>query len=300
MSSIAITRPRPMSRERVIRGIWRIVLYVGIVAGTIMFTFPFLWMIKSSVTPAAEVLLNPPRLLPSQVVWENYYLPFERQPFATFYVNTTFITITGMIGVILSSSVVAFALARMRWPGRDKFFFLMISTLMLPAHVTLIPTYVGFAKGPELLGLTGQGGWLNTFIPLLAPEWTGSPFIIFLMRQYMMTIPLEMDDAARIDGCGWFQLFWRIIMPLSAPVMGVAAIYSFQYHWNAFERPLIYLNRIDLFTVPLGMAMLNGRYGTDFGGLMAMSTISLIPVMIVFFLAQRYFIQGVVVSGVKG
>jgi ABC-type glycerol-3-phosphate transport system permease component len=289
-AAVATTRARSISRDLLVRRFWRVVLYLTVIVGTLLFTFPFLWMVKSSVTPAPEVLLNPPKLLPSELVWTNYLRPWTNLPFPEFYRNTAFVTVAGMIGVILSSSVVAFAFARMRWPGRDKLFFLMISTLLLPAPVTFIPTYVIFAKI----------GWINTFLPLLAPEWTGSPFIIFLMRQYMMTIPLEMDDAARIDGCGWLQLFYRIILPLSAPVLGVAAIYSFQYHWNAFERPLIYLNRIELFTVPLGMAMLNQRYGPDFGGLMAMATVSLIPVVVVFFLAQRYFIQGVVVSGVKG
>ncbi|HEY3079460.1 MAG TPA: carbohydrate ABC transporter permease [Chloroflexota bacterium] len=289
-TAVATARARPISRERVTRGIWRAVLYVVVICGTIMFTFPFFWMIKSSVTPAGEMMLFPPPLLPSELVWDNYVRAWTSLPFPMFYRNTVFVTLMGMIGVIVSSSVVAFAFARMRWPGRDKFFIVMIATLMLPDHVTFIPTYVVFAKI----------GWINTFLPLLAPEWVGSPFIIFLMRQYMMTIPLEMDDAARIDGAGWLQLFTRIILPLSLPVLGVAAIYSFQYHWNAFLRPLIYLNRLELFTVPLGMAMLNGRYGTDFGGLMAMSTVSIIPVMILFFVAQRYFIQGVVVTGVKG
>jgi multiple sugar transport system permease protein len=289
-TAVATAQARPVSRERVVRAIWRTFLYIGIVLGTILFTFPFVWMIKSSVTPTYEMLLFPPKMFPSELVWENYQRAWTNLPFPMFYRNTIFITLTGMFGVIISSSVVAFAFARMRWPGRDKFFLVMIATLMLPNHVTLIPTYVVFAKI----------GWINTFLPLLAPEWTGSPFIIFLMRQYMMTIPLEMDDAARIDGCGWLQLFSRIIMPLSLPVIGVAAIYSFQYHWNAFDRPLIYLNRMELFTVPLGMAMLNQRYSTDFGATMAMATVSLIPVMVIFFLAQRYFIQGITVTGVKG
>lgn len=289
-SATTAALPRGISREVVVRGIWRVVLYVVVVLGTILFTFPFFWMIKSSVSPPAEVLQFPPAIFPSEIVWGNYARAWTNLPFEMFYRNTIFITLTGMIGVLVSSSVVSFAFARMRWPGRDKFFVVMIATLMLPNHVTLIPTYVVFAKI----------GWINTFLPLLAPEWTGSPFIIFLMRQYMMTIPLEMDDAARIDGAGWLQLFTRIIMPLSAPVLGVAAIYSFQYHWNAFERPLIYLNRMELFTVPLGMTMLNSRYSTDLGSIMAMATVSLIPVMVIFFVAQRYFIQGVTVTGVKG
>jgi multiple sugar transport system permease protein len=290
VSAIAAYRARPMSAERLGRVFWRGLIYVLTVVLAVIFTFPFFWMVSSSVKPPSEIMAMPPKWIPSTIVLSSYVSPFTNLPFLLFYRNTVFVTLMGMLGVLLSSSLVAFAFARMRWPGRDKFFILMLATLMVPNHVTLIPTYVFYSKLD----------WINTFLPLLVPEWTGSPFIIFLMRQYMMTIPLEMDDAARIDGCGWFRLYSRIIVPLSWPVIGVAAIYSFTYHWNAFERPLIYLNRLELFTVPLGMAVLKSRYSTDFGAMMAMATVSIIPVLIVFFLAQRYFIQGVVVSGVKG
>jgi multiple sugar transport system permease protein len=290
MSAIAAQRARPLSAERVWRLVWRGAIYVLTVVLAVIFTFPFFWMVSSSVKPPSEMMALPPKWIPSAIVFDSYVRPFTNLPFLLFYRNTIFVTLMGMLGVLLSSSLVAFAFARMRWPGRDKLFILMLATLMVPNHVTLIPTYVFYSKLD----------WINTFLPLLVPEWTGSPFIIFLMRQYMMTIPLEMDDAARIDGCGWFRLYSRIIVPLSWPVVGVAAIYSFTYHWNAFERPLIYLNRLELFTVPLGLAVLKGRYSTEFGSMMAMATVSVIPVLIVFFLAQRYFIQGVVVSGVKG
>ena len=290
MSAVAASRARPLSAARVWRLFWRGIIYLVTVVLAVIFTFPFFWMVSSSVKPPSEILAVPPKWIPSEIVFENYIRPFTNLPFLLFYRNTIFVTLMGMLGVLLSSSLVAFAFARMRWPGRDRLFVLMLATLMVPNHVTLIPTYVFYSKLD----------WINTFLPLLVPEWTGSPFIIFLMRQYMMTIPLEMDDAARIDGCGWFRLYSRIIMPLSWPVVGVAAIYSFTYHWNAFERPLIYLNRLELFTVPLGLAILKGRYSTEFGSMMAMATVSVIPVLIVFFVAQRYFIQGVVVSGVKG
>lgn len=281
---------RALSHERAIRAVWRTLLYIVVVIGAIVFTFPFFWMVSASVKPGTEMLKMPPVWIPSSLEWSNYVRPFQNLPFGTFYENTVIITLLGMTGVLLSSSIVAFAFARMRFPGRDPFFVAMLATIMLPYPVIMIPSYVLYTKL----------GFVNTFLPLLVPEWLGSPFIIFLMRQYMMTIPLEMDDAARIDGCGWFGLYARILLPLSAPALGVAAIYSFTYHWNAFLEPLLYLNRVELFTVPLGMALLNSRYSTDFGGTMAMSTISLIPVLIVFFLAQRHFIQGIVISGVKG
>lgn len=290
MSAAVAGRSQPVSGARAWRLFWRTAIYVVTAVLAVVFTFPFFWMVSSSVKPPYEMMAMPPKWIPSAIVFDNYTRPFTNLPFLLFYRNTIFVTLMGMLGVLLSSSLVAFAFARMRWPGRDKLFIVMLATLMVPNHVTLIPTYVFYSRLD----------WINTFLPLLVPEWTGSPFIIFLMRQYMMTIPLEMDDAARIDGCGWFRLYSRIIVPLSWPVVGVAAIYSFTYHWNAFERPLIYLNRLELFTVPLGMAVLKGRYASEFGSMMAMATLSVLPVLIVFFLAQRYFIQGVVVSGVKG
>jgi ABC-type glycerol-3-phosphate transport system permease component len=276
--------------EWVLRKVGRLVLYAVIIFGAIVFAFPFFWMVSTSLKPEAQVMLMPPVWVPQPLVWENYIRPFTNLPFPTFFKNTIIITALGMAGVLISSSLCAFGFARMRFPFRDTLFVLMLATLMLPYPVTMIPTYVFFAKA----------GLINTFAPLIAPEWLGSPFLIFLLRQYIMTIPLEMDDAARIDGCGWFGLYWRIIMPLSAPALGVAAIYSFNFHWNDFVRPVIYLTQLDMFTVPLGVALLRTRYTEDYGGMMAVSTLSMLPVLIVFFAAQRQFIQGIVISGVKG
>ena len=286
----ASVRTRHSTREQVLRLVGRGLIYVVTAAGAVIFAFPFLWMIDTSVKPGYQQLMMPPVWIPEKLQWENYLTPFSNLPFGLFFRNTAIITTLGVLGAVTSSSIVAFSFARMRFPGRDVFFIVMLATLMLPYPVTMIPIYYVFAKA----------GLINTFYPLIIPDWLGSPFLIFLLRQYMMTIPLEMDDAARMDGCGWFGLFWRILLPLSAPALGVAAIYSFNHHWNNFIGPVIYLNRVELFTVPLGLALLNSRYATDYGGMMAVATISLIPVLIVFFTAQRYFIQGIVISGVKG
>jgi multiple sugar transport system permease protein len=290
--SVAVAQTKDSVRRSFLspRRIGRIWLYVVATSGAIVFAFPFVWMITTSLKPGTEIMVMPPVLIPSHFEWTNYTRPFQTLPFPLFFRNTATVTILGMTGVLISSSICAFAFARMRFPFRDTFFVAMLATLMLPYPVTMIPTYVLFTK----LGL------INTFAPLIVPEWLGSPFIIFLLRQYMMTIPIEMDDAARIDGCGWLGLYWRIIIPLATPALGVAAIYSFTFHWNDFVRPVIFLNQIDLFTVPLGLALLNSRYATDFGGMMAIATLSLIPVLVVFFTAQRNFMQGIVVSGVKG
>jgi len=288
--NVAIPRRQVSAPVRLTHVAGRTILYLIIVAGVIVFTFPFLWMVSASVKPGYQILLVPPVWIPNTLEWANYVRPFQDLPFGLFFENTIIITVLGTTGVVASSSIVAFSFARMRFPGRDPFFIVMLATIMLPYPVIMIPSYVLFTKL----------GFINTFLPLIVPEWLGSPFIIFLIRQYMLTVPLEMDDAARIDGCGWFGLFWRIMLPLSGPALGVAAIYGFTYHWNDFLAPLLYLNRTELFTVQLGLALLQSRYTTDFGGMMAVSTISLIPVLIVFFTAQRHFIQGLVISGVKG
>ena len=162
--------------------------------------------------------------------------------------------------------------------------------MMLPRQVTLIPLYL----------IWSRLGMLNTFGPLVIPSFFGHAFSIFLLRQYMMAIPLEMDEAARIDGASWFQLYWRIVLPLSTPALGVVAIYAFTTHWNDFLEPLIYLNRPNTFTLPLGLGLLNGRYGGEMQQIMAQTALSIIPVLLVFFLTQRSYMQGVVVSGVKG
>jgi multiple sugar transport system permease protein len=281
---------RHSASARAVHILGRTVLYVVVAAGAIVFCFPFVWMITTSVKPPDQMLMMPPVLIPRELVWTNYTTPFQNLPFDMFFRNSVIITCLGVIGAVGSSSLVAFGFARVRWPGRDIFFICMLATLMLPAPVTLIPIYFIFAKT----------GLINTFIPLIIGDWLGSPFLIFLLRQYMMTIPLEYDDAARIDGAGWFGIFWKIIIPMSYPALGVAAIYSFTFHWNDFINPIIYLTRVELFTVPLGLALMNSRYATDFGGMMAMATLSLIPVLVLFFAAQRYFIQGIVISGVKG
>jgi len=268
----------------------RILLYILVIGGALIYAMPFIWMLSTSVKPQAEIFLIPPRWLPSVWQWQNYTLPWENLPMLTFYKNTIIVTGLNIIGTLASSSIVAFAFARMRFRGRGVLFIIILATMMLPRQVTLIPLYLIWSK----LGM------LNTFGPLVIPSFFGHAFSIFLLRQYMMAIPLEMDEAARIDGASWFQLYWRIILPLSTPALGVVAIYAFTTHWNDFLEPLIYLNRPNMFTLPLGLGLLNGRYGGEMQQIMAQTALSIIPVLLVFFLTQRSYMQGVVVSGVKG
>jgi ABC-type glycerol-3-phosphate transport system permease component len=268
----------------------RALVYFLVAFFAFLYTMPFVWMISTSVKPGYEIFVIPPKWIPSTFEWSNYTTPWNNLPFVRFYQNTAIITLVSIAGTLLSASLVAFAFARMRFRGREFLFLLVLATMMLPGQVTLIPTYV----------LWTRLGAINTYWPLILPSFFGGAFNIFLLRQYMMTIPIEMDDAARIDGASWFQIYARVVMPLAAPALGVIAIFSFNGHWTEYLGPLIYLNDYNLFTISLGLQMLNSRYSTAIQQTMAQTIISIVPVLIVFFVFQRHYIQGIVISGVKG
>jgi ABC-type glycerol-3-phosphate transport system permease component len=281
----ARARPAPLGRRA-----GRVLIYAVLVVGAVLFSIPFIWMLSTSVKPGFEVYKVPPVWIPSTFQWDNYWTPWTKLPFLGFYRNTAIIACFDILATLASSSIVAFAFARMRFRGRDALFILVLSTMMLPNQVTLIPVYVLWSK----LGL------VNTLWPLMLITLFGSAFNIFLLRQYMMTIPLAMDDAARIDGASWFQIYTRIMLPLAAPALGVVAIYEFTYRWNDFLGPLIYLNDAQNFTITLGLQLLNSQYVTQTQQIMAQTIISIVPVLVVFFVAQRYYLQGLVITGVKG
>ena len=271
----------------------RSMLYLIALIGLVIFTLPFLWMLRSSVMPQWQLRIFPPEWWPAEFIWQNFTEPFTILPFLKFYENSVVLTLLNVAGSLISSTLIAYGFARLRFPGRDLLFVLVLITMMLPSQVTLIPKYVLFAKL----------GWIDSFKPLVIPAWLGgNPFIIFLMRQYMLGISTEIEDAARIDGCSYLQSFWYIIIPLSLPVIGVAAIFEFISNWMNFFDPLIYLNSIDKFTVPLGLAWLQqqGHVGIRtpaiIGPLMAQSLIFLIPMLITFYLAQKYLIRGIVLT----
>ncbi len=268
----------------------RISIYTLVVFFAFLYAMPFVWMLSTSVKPSNEVYLVPPKWIPSTFEWSNYSVPWQNLPFLKFYGNTAIITLLSMVGTLLSSSLVAFAFARMRFRGRDFLFMIILATMMLPGQVTLIPTYVLWTKI----------GGINTYWPLILPSFFGGAFNIFLLRQYMMTIPLEYDDAARIDGASWLQIYTRVILPMATPALGVIAIFSFNGHWTEYLGPLIYLNDYNMFTISLGLPMLNSRYSTAIQQTMAQTILSILPVLVTFFFAQRFYIQGIVISGVKG
>lgn len=264
-------------------------VYTVLILGGCVILLPLAWMISTSLKEQSKVFLFPPQWIPNPVRWRNYGEALTVVPFGRFFRNTVVITALAVVGEVLSSAIVAYPFARLRWKGRDVLFLVVLATIMLPREVTLIPLFIIFK----------QLGWLNTYYPLVVPSYFGVPFYIFLLRQFFMTIPLDLGDAARIDGCSEFGVFWRIFLPLSKSALTAVAIFSFQWHWNDFFRPLIYLYDKELYTLALGLRFFQGNYGVYWHYLMAASLVVVAPVILVFFFAQKYFIQGIVYMGYK-
>ncbi|MBN1402199.1 MAG: carbohydrate ABC transporter permease [Anaerolineae bacterium] len=273
----------------------QIVLYIVATIGAVGFGLPFFWTAASSLKSAAEIYSYPPAWLPAVPQWKNYALVFELAPFGRFILNTVFITVLSLIGQVFSSSAVAFGFTRFRFPGRDGLFFLVLSTMMIPWPVTIVPTFLLFR----------WLNWIDTFKPLIIPEFFGGgAFFIFLLRQFFMTIPKDFDEAARIDGSSSFRIYWNVILPLSRPALATVMIFSFLGSWNQFIQPLIFLNNPKRFTVAIGLRYFNA---SPFSGdqpreavLMAGSIITAAPCLALFFMAQQYFVKGIVMSGIKG
>jgi multiple sugar transport system permease protein len=272
------------------------VTYLLLSIGAFFLLIPFVWMISTSLKEPGDVLKFPPEWIPDPVVWGNYRAAMTQDyaPFHLFLRNSVIITLAAMFGQLLSASAVGFSFARLRWYGRDYLFLVVLTTLMLPYQVTLIPVFI----------LMKNLGWVDTFYPLIVPYYFGGgAFYVFLFRQFMMSLPRELDDAAKIDGCSTWGIYSRIVMPLSIPALITAGTFSFLAHWNEFLGPLIYLNSVDNYTLELGLRLLQGYggYGVQrWHLLMAASLLVMLPVLTLFFIAQRQMIQGVVISGVKG
>ncbi|MBM3458139.1 MAG: carbohydrate ABC transporter permease [Armatimonadetes bacterium] len=262
-----------------------------------LFLSPFLWALSASFKTNAAIYEFPPNFLPRPFHPENYERALSLLPFARFAWNSTVITLSCVAGQLLTGSLVAYSFARLRWPGRDVWFIVLLGTMMLPPQVTMISTFVGWT---QLRTLTGVD-WVDTYRPLIIPSFLGgSGVLIFLMRQFFKTLPLELEDAARIDGCSTWLTYWRVILPLSRPVLATVAVLSFIAHWHDFLGPLIYLNSVDRYTIQIGLRMFQDINGSRMNLLMAASMLVLLPVLILFFSAQRYLVRGIVLSGIKG
>ena len=270
------------------------IVYVVLSAGAVVMIVPLLWTISTSLKTLQQLVIWPPEWIPDPVAWENYVEIFHLQPLVLYFRNSLFIVVANVLGGIITCSFVAYGFARIQFPGRDAIFVLLLSTMMMPYIVRLIPLFIIYHRI----------NWIGTFLPLVVPPLLGrSPFYIFLLRQFLLGIPNELSDAARIDGCNDLGIWLRIIVPLTKPALAAVAIFSFQGAWGNFLAPLIYLGNKPEFR-PLAVGLYYFHAAThdlpETHYLMAMSTLMILPVMMIFALGQQYFIRGVTFSGLKG
>lgn len=265
-------------------------IYLVLAAGGIFSLLPLVWLIRSSLMNMGQIFELPPVWIPNPVQFSNYSEALTILPFGRYFVNTSIIVVFSVLGVIVTSSISAYSFARMNWRGRNLVFGLLLSSMMLPYAVTLIPTFIGWSK----VGLT------NSFIPLIAPAWFGGgAFNIFLLRQFYLSIPRDLDEAAYVDGAGHLRIFRSIILPLTKPALIVVGLFSFLAAWNDFLGPLVYLNDETQYTLALGLQQFKGMYSAEWHLMMAAATVVLLPAVIVFFIGQRYFIEGITLTGIK-
>jgi multiple sugar transport system permease protein len=266
-------------------------IWVVLLVGAVVMLFPLMWMVSSSFKLEQRVFQFPPHLIPNPIRFQNYADALTYKPFDVYLRNTAFLVVVNELAIILTASFCAYGFARLRFPGRDLWFGLVLATMMVPYVVTMVPQFVIF----------GRLHWIDTFLPLTVPYFFGGgAFNIFLLRQFFRTIPEELADAARIDGCNEFTTYARIMMPLAKPALITVAIFTFLGTWNDFMGPLLYINSPQRYTLAIGLANFRGVLYTRWDLLMAFATTMTFPVLVVFFLAQRYFVQGVVLTGLKG
>ncbi|MDQ6693609.1 MAG: carbohydrate ABC transporter permease [Chloroflexota bacterium] len=268
----------------------RTISYTLLILGSILVLIPVFWMISSALKPNYKIFVFPPQWIPDPIQWDNFTKALSSLPFGTYFQNTMIIEVGTIVGTVVSCSIVAYGFARLDAPGRNFWFVILLSTMMLPGVVTMIPVYLIFR----------QLGWVNTFLPLVVPSWFGSAFYIFLLRQFFMTIPRDFEEAARIDGANTWQIITKIILPLSKPALATVAIFTFMGVWNDFMGPLIYLNKPATYTLALGLNFFKGQYTSNWNMLMAASLVMMLPLVILFFAAQKAFIEGITLTGIKG
>jgi multiple sugar transport system permease protein len=307
MAVIAGERPLAAPRETVGGQTWREVLgklaiYAVLIAGGVLFVAPFVWMASGSLQEIGDIFRWPPQWIPRNPTLENYARFFETQRIGRLFFNSAYMAIAVTVLQLLFASLAAYAFAKRTFPGRDALFLLTLGTMMIPGQVTLIPTYIILKHIPLFGGndILGQGGhgWLDSYWGLIIPQGA-SAFAIFLLRQYMRTVPNDLLDAARIDGASEFRIWAQIVMPLCMPALAALGIFTFTYQWDNFFWPLIIVSSEDLRTLPLGLALFVVRNRTAWDLLMAGSVVATVPVLIVFLLFQRHFVRGIAMSGLK-
>jgi len=274
-------------RER----IWTLLMWILLIGIGISFLLPLAWAFCASLKPLDGVYAFPPQFLPDKANWSNYGEALRKLPFLRFILNTCVITLSAVVGTVLTSSMAGYSFARLRWRGRDFWFVVLLATMMLPGQVLLVPHFLQF----QWLG------WVNTYKPLIVPSWLGGgAFFIFLFRQFFRGVPKELEEAALLDGAGHWQIYTRIMLPLAKPAVATVAVLSFIGHWQEFMAPLIYLSDFAKYPVSLGLRMYQSLEGSWANLLMAASLVTLVPLAILFFAAQRYFVRGLLLTGTKG
>jgi multiple sugar transport system permease protein len=272
----------------------RWLVYAVLIVGAIATVTPFAWLVRSSLMSDTQMFLFPPKWIPDPVLVENYFGALTAQPFLRYFLNTMLIEAVVVPGIMITCSMAAFAFSRLRWRGRNLIFGILLSSLLLPYAATLIPTFIMW----QYLGAVG------TYLPLTVPAWLGGGawgmFSVFLLRQFFMTIPRELDEAAYIDGANPLRVYWQVILPNSKPALAVVAVFVFIAVWNDFLNPLIYLTDEDTFTLSVGVSAFKSLYASQWGYLMAAATAVTVPVIVVFFIGQRRLVEGISMTGIKG
>lgn len=280
-----------LAAKRIRRALRAAFWYAVLSFFAVVLAMPLAWLASTSLKTGAQTFVMPPKWIPDPVVWENYPAAFRAVPFHRYFWNTIQIVVFATLGSLVTASMAAFAFARLRFPGRSFLFGLVLSTLMLPNVITLIPTFIVFRALK----------WINTLLPLIVPSWLGGgAFNIFLIRQFFMTLPYDLDESARIDGASNFRIYSSILLPLSKPVVATVAIFSFIHHWNDFFLPLIYLQDTKKWTMAIGLQGFKDLYSTSWNLMMAASTAMILPLLVLFFLAQHYFVGGIHLTGIAG
>ncbi len=255
-----------------------------------IFMIPLMWMLSTALKERWEIFAWPPQWIPTTPHWENFVEAFSRYPMGRFMLNSTFLVATNIVGELIAVPLIAYGFARLRFPGKNVLFVVVLGTMMIPGHVKLIPLFTIYQR----LGM------IDTYWPLILPAFFGNPFFIFLMVQYMKTIPRDLDEAARIDGAGTWAILYRIILPICKPPMTIIVVYTFLWTWNEFLHPLIYLNTFETFPIQLGLALFKGRYSVEWNMFMAATLVSILPILILYFFVQKQLIGGIASVGLKG
>ena len=292
MASVATTKDvsRPVeSTSRAGSLVVSVLLYVAVTIGAVVMIMPFAWMLLASVKDLGQIYQVPPNWIPDPFVFQNYVNAWTAVPFATGYINSAIVTVTVVVANLLTCSMAAYAFARIEFPFRHTLFILFLATLMVPEQVTIIPLYI----------IIESVGLIDTLLSLIIPYALFNAFGVFLLRQFIKSLPVDLEEAAIVDGANRWTIYWRIILPLIRPALAAFGIFTFLFQWNNFFRPLIFLNSIDNYTVPLAINFFRGQYATDFALLMAGSAISIVPVLVLYVIGQRQIIEGIATTGLK-